>query len=191
MTASTPFPDACDAFADLLVDYSDDELSEEERRIVNGHVAECVGCREHLERLDASREQLLGAVHLAASGGSGQLPEQQRVTTIHRRYWNSVLALATTAAVVLVGCFSTWWFAQRRAAVWVAGTLAVEKPAGVADKLHKLTPGEARWHVAIVEQQARLEASLELLPRDGVYASQREQDEQLLAKFQTLVRDIQ
>jgi hypothetical protein len=47
---------SCDAAAELLVDYSDGELAEAERRSVEAHLVRCPGCRDELRRLERSLE---------------------------------------------------------------------------------------------------------------------------------------
>jgi anti-sigma factor RsiW len=186
----------CENFADRLVDYSDGELAEGERQLVSNHVVSCAGCRAELARLDASRDVLTRAIlfheqrdsirtiSVDHKAGAARIKAGAARIVAKRRF----AAWATVAALGLVCVSGALWFGSKtigkRHAQEVVQAPAVRQP----DLAPKITPREALWHVALIEQQARLQASLDLLPRDGVYAAQRVEDERLLAKFQSMVR---
>lgn len=76
----------CEAIGEELVAYLDDELDEETRRPVAGHVATCLVCRREVERLTAVRRWVteLPAVEPSASFADG--------------LWEKIAAEATPAA---------------------------------------------------------------------------------------------
>jgi hypothetical protein len=196
---------ACDAFADLLVDFSDREIPAEQHPLVASHIASCARCREWLARLDASRDVLASGIQY--DNQSSAVPAVSpafKAAASRATYCHRVQAVLSAAAVLLVLLGAAIWFGK---GTWSQTRIAHHKAVAPArevdvaalptpihsEKPRKITPDDALWHVALVEQQARLQASLDLLPRHGPFADQREQDERLLAKFQTLsrIQDLQ
>ena len=188
----------CENFADRLVDYSDGELAEGERQVVGEHLALCPGCRAELARLDASLLELNHAIQ-------SEDRHERSVRLAERVGPARVLSMPRmagwTAALVCLG--GTVWFSLRMisepsdlANRWVVlrktqAPVVDVFPAPAGTELNvprRVSPQDALWRIAMIEQEARLAAALELLPRDGVYAAQREKDEQLLAKYQAMVR---
>src|SRR5438034_10664220 len=91
-------------YADALVDFSDGDLSVDERRAVAEHVAACAGCRAELTRLDASLERLISGVV------SQPVTSRPRAGTSSRLGW-----VAAVAAAVLLCIGAAWWAGLRRA----------------------------------------------------------------------------
>jgi hypothetical protein len=226
--SAKPFSSApCDAFADLLVDYSDNELNAEGRQLVTTHLAGCTSCRHHLARLNASRDVLAAAidqrqastvrqrastvrqrastvrqqvstVRQQASGGRQPAEINRRQTHIRPFLRTTVLTLAATAAAILLvvsiaprlsrGPLNSHAphhhkpAAQSREPEEAPSPSILQKPSP-----QKLTAEEALWQIAVLEEQARLEASLDLLPSHGPFAAQRAADQRLLAQYQSLV----
>lgn len=95
----------CDAIRPRLVELAYHELTEPERAQVDEHLADCVGCREHLAQLVSTCE-VLGSPEIATPV---RLPvrwlhswarqhEMRRQATIRR----VTLTMAATAAVVMI-----------------------------------------------------------------------------------------
>jgi hypothetical protein len=162
----------CSAYADLLVDLSDGELPLDQQETVRQHVASCPGCQAELGRLDASLVRLTRAIVSPAKVVSR--PSQH----LNRRVG---LALAATSLTCLL---ALCWFA------WRSATNSVAKLPDI--KVHSpplLTPADALRQIALAEQCARLQTSLNLLPDDPTYADQRATNERLLVKFQQAAAD--
>jgi anti-sigma factor RsiW len=170
--------DFCTEYADALVDFSDGELSAEERGLVEQHLVGCPACRAELERLDASLARLVEGVSTEAVSVPGRAAASSRLT------W-----AAAVAATVLLCAGATWWSVQRADHSRLAN--AVQPPAIEIGTAPKLNSRDALWQIALLEQQARLQTSLELLPKDETFEEQRREDERLLAKFQSMARDVQ
>jgi anti-sigma factor RsiW len=175
---------ACPEFADRLVDLSDGELSAAEWEIVETHVATCAACREELSRLDAS---------LAALREGIVAPQPVARCMSDRR--RAALVAAGTAAAILL-------------AIGVASLLKAPT-SGRGDSSpaspNPLTTGQgfvgqsfdhesrelprainaaaALQQIALIEQQARLEMSLALMPDDEWYAESRTANEELLVRL--------
>ena len=95
---------------DLFAGYLDDELSDEERRLVDVHLAACGQCRRDLESLRAAQEALRRALASTASGTSPppgawsrlqpelEAPRPSMIFLFRRRKWR----IAATVLVVLI-----------------------------------------------------------------------------------------
>jgi anti-sigma factor RsiW len=182
---------ACPEFADRLVDYSDRELAAEQRQVVLDHLAKCPGCRAELTRLDASLAALTEAIQVADGNSmESSVRLAQRTGPAADSRMPQWAGLAAVAIVCLIGGWS--WSLTRSGN---APIQQVTQAPVVAEKesAQKLSPQDALWRIAVIEQEARLAASLELLPRGEPYEAQRKKDERLLAKFQSMARseDIQ
>ena len=172
---------ACPEFADRLVDLSDGELPADARGAVARHVATCDGCRAELDRLNSSLTALRSGIVAAQAI---HLPHRQK--------------LART--VVLIGIGST--AAAIALAIGIASLL--NAPAGGRNEASlpnhapapntltsgqgfessgSMTADDALRRIALLEQQARLETSLALMPDDPWYAEQRAANEELLSTF--------
>src|SRR5687767_8287804 len=104
-------PVACDDFADLLVDYSDDELAADQRAFVSTHVAGCAGCRAELARLDASRETLAAAIRFPAQRPLAIAIAKNAPARPTSSQWAGWAAAATVVLGALGG--SLWFGAQK------------------------------------------------------------------------------
>ena len=172
---------ACPEYADRLVDLSDGELPAAALGAVAAHVATCDGCRAELGRLNSSLTALRGGIVAAQTI---QLPHQRQLAR----------------NVVLIGIGST--AAAIALAIGIASLL--KAPAGGrndaslpnhAPAPNTLTTGQgfesggsmtaddAFRRIALLEQQARLETLLALMPDDPWYADQRAANEELLSTF--------
>jgi len=159
---------ACVAFSDLLVDLSDGELPQDLQHEVHQHVAACPGCRAELSRLDASLARLAGGIATAP-----MVAASRRSRATNRRF---VLAVAATSLICIFGySWNVWHLTPNPVA-----TLPAARPLPQA----LLSPAEALRQIALIEQHARLQTSLDLLPTDPAYADQRATNERLLVKFQ-------
>ena len=171
---------ACPAYADLLVDFSDGDMTEQERRPVAAHVASCAGCRAELKRLDASLERLKRSWHGA-----------EPVTRAGRRAhdWRAPAAAALASLACLAGLsWVVWQLATSDAAPAVARVAAAPHPPPAAR-----VPGppqeEVFRRIALIEQQARLQTSLDLMPHEAWFSQQRATNEKLLVIFKAAADD--
>ncbi|HUE74524.1 MAG TPA: zf-HC2 domain-containing protein [Pirellulaceae bacterium] len=171
---------ACAEYADRLVDLSDGELPDDERQLVELHAAKCVGCRSELARLDAS------LAVLRTTGCQPVQPILQSSAGLRRTiYYSAALSLV----LLLAAGF---------AAISFFGNDDAPKTARVAPQQDTVRPAndpqsalldEATilHQIALIEQQARLQASLDLMPKDPWFAEQRAASEELLARFKAAV----
>ena len=190
----------CESFADLLVDYSDSELAADRRQLVEDHIASCAACRRQLARLNASRELLRTAIRVPqATGGHAaycisprnRFSPRKCISPTTRISRQTAVTLLAAAAATLLAVIGTAWFGateQINSRKTARLSTAHARASDAADAAPKISPDEALWHITLVEQQARLQASLDLLPRHGPFAAQREQDRRLLAEFQSLTQ---
>jgi anti-sigma factor RsiW len=172
---------ACAEFADRLVDLSDGELPDGERQLVEAHVVACTGCRAELARLDASLTVLRGAVVLR---GAGLQPAVHGTRSVPTTYYAAALSLV----LLLAAGFAALRF-------W--GNDDAPEMASVSQEPHQARPAlnppvaldeaAALHQIALIEQQARIQASLDLLPKDPWFAEQRAANEDLLAQFTAAV----
>jgi anti-sigma factor RsiW len=170
---------ACDTFADLLVDLSDGELTPQERQPILDHVAVCERCRTHLARLSASRELLTAAITPATSRvGQARQSEPRPTRSTSRQQF------ALAIALLLFLALSTAWLTTIKSPP-PALTAQPTPPASAAPP--KLTKSQALWQITLLEQQARLQTSLDFLPDSPAFADQRQKNEQLLIHYKSLL----
>jgi anti-sigma factor RsiW len=167
---------ACPEFSDRLVDYSDGELAGDERSAIATHITICADCRAMLARLDSSRDQLLNGI-------SFRQPDLRRRTAIALDRWLRWAAIAAVIGLMLVT--SLWVMRPRSFVPQLTKVDSLPAPVAIIAAA-KLTPPEALWQIAVVEQHARLQASLDLWPNDDSYNEQRQRDRRLMATFQSL-----
>jgi len=168
---------ACPEYADALVDLSDGELVGAERGLIEQHLAVCPACRAELARLDASLGRLKSGI------STQRVQVQSRTAASSRLGW-----VAAVAAGVLLCLGAAWWSCFGRPDSNMAK--AVQSPDVEADAAQKINSDDALWQIALLEQQARLQTSLEMLPKYETFDEQRKKDERLLAKFQAMTRDV-
>jgi len=159
----------CAAYSDWLVDLSDGELPDDLREQVTAHVAQCDACRMDLARLDQSLARLTtGLSPLDCSlrpGSAGASPSGH----LDRRI----------AAVLAIGLVCL-----------LALTFALSRANRLPDSQPQATPvisqAEALRRIALLEQQARLQASLDLMPSAEWYDEQRAGNQRLLDRLKAI-----
>ncbi len=178
---------ACAEYAERLVDLSDGELPAGERAIVEAHVAQCEGCRAELRWLDASLAALRGGI-------------VQRQTVLGRHSARSVRAMAVVAAgtaAAIVLAIGIPWYVKGPTSGWGGSTdpavfRNVRPPSGISPPntattgrgyVVRLTAEHALRRIALLEQEARLETSLALMPDDPWFADQRAANPRLLTTY--------
>ena len=169
--------EACPEYADALVDFSDGELFGEKRREIEEHLAACPACRAELRQLDASLGQLKSGISTVT------VRIQEHAGMSSRLGWTAAIA-----ASLLLCLAAAWWIGLRRPDSNLAK--AVPPPAVETDSAPRMNSRDALWQIALFEQEARLQTSLEMLPKDETFDDQRKEDERLLAKFQAMTRDV-
>jgi anti-sigma factor RsiW len=163
-------PKPCDSYADLLVDLSDGDLAPSDRQTIENHLASCPACRAHLARLDASLARLKSSIATTPSVMLSLQRAPARRLFAHRSFaW----ATATVATIVL--CLAAAWRLPSHSSI----DLPVASPAPPT----KITQRDALWHIALVEQQARLQTSLDLMPTDEWYGQQRAENEHIVERI--------
>jgi hypothetical protein len=170
-------PSPCGEFADLLVDLSDGELSADQRPAVEAHIASCPACRAELRRLDASLARLRGGIVATPR----DFVERQPI----RRF--SPRTKTAFAAGVGLACLL--------GIAWVGRVFTLSNPKGMQIRPPPpsrppaivLSQSDALRQIALIEQQARLQTSLDLMPNEPWYADQRAENEQLVAKLKSAV----
>jgi anti-sigma factor RsiW len=175
---------ACAEYADRLVDLSDGDLPDGERQSVESHLATCAGCRAELARLDASLSVLRRTGFQPVPDGT---PTHFVGAPVRATYYAAALSLL----VLLAAGFAAVYFARNRTpetAQATPGHDAVRPPkdAGPIEPSSQpavLDEAAALRQIALIEQQARLQASLDLMPMDPWFAEQRAANEELLATF--------
>jgi hypothetical protein len=171
---------ACAAWTEQLVDYSDGELPLDQQQAVQVHVAQCDGCRAELARLDASLRRL--------TAGICEVPTPSRVRLSARGPSGLHWSLAAAAAAILLTVTSlVAWNLNRPALIVHAPPTPHQKTPPAAAPL---SPEAALRHIALVEQQARLQTSLDLMPHESWYAEQRAENQRLLTRFQEATLSI-
>ena len=168
-------PKPCGAFADRLVDLSDGELPADQRPVVEGHLASCAACRAELRRLDASLARLRGGIVLDRP----DLVERQPI----RRF--SLRTKTALAAGVGLTCLL--------GVAWIGRVSTPSNPNELQSRPSPpsqppsivLSQTDALRQIALIEQQARLQTSLDLMPNEPWYADQRAENEQLVAKLKS------
>ena len=178
----------CSQVEGLLVDYSDGELEAELTTRVEAHVERCTECQSRLARLDTSLS-LASEVwqQSARSIGDVHVTPGQRDRRNARR---AVLALASLAAVLLIGLFA-WQSATQK------DTPLADKPESQQETPEPIladTNNEDTSHTEVetseqdllavidrMERRARLQVSLELLEQTPSLHSYAEEAKQYLA----------
>ena len=168
-------PSVCPEFVDRLVDLSDGELSVDERLTVSTHVAVCSGCRMGLAQLDSSRDRLLNGI-------SSKRVELPRAPLVSGR---SLKWASRAAAIGLIFVTTLWVVRLRTFSPKLTGVAPSPAPVETI-AVPKLSHHDALWQIALVEQQARLQTSLDLWPKDESYDEQRDRNRRLMATFQSL-----
>jgi hypothetical protein len=180
---------ACAEYADRLVDLSDGELADDERQMVEFHLGSCAGCQAELARLNAS---------LAVLRRTGFQPVRDGTPTnfVGAPVPATYYAAAALSLIVLCSVFAAIYFARYR----VPETARATSKQDAAPRPNDAGPGEAPsqpafldeatalHQIALIEQQARLQASLDLMPKDPWFAEQRAANEELLARFKAATR---
>ena len=176
---------ACPEYIDRLVDLSDGELTAGDRAAVEEHLASCAGCRAELRRLDASLAELRHAIVPAASPASGARRGTKYPTALIAA---GALAAAIALVIGIAAALKVQTGASRDSVVDSDNSSPNPGPSdilvpGIPDPAAPISRGDALWHIALLEQQARLEMSLALLPEGDLFAEERAANEQLLASF--------
>ncbi len=186
---------ACPDYADRLVDLSDGELPSGAHADVAAHVANCGACRAELGRLNASLTALQRGIVAAPV-----IPRPRA-----RRLARNVVLIGvggTAAAIVLAVSIAALLKAPASGrgdgpSTASAGNLRSEPSVPAPNTLttgqgfegqgvesgDTLTAEDALRQIALLEQQARLETSLALMPDDPWFADRRAANEALLATF--------
>jgi hypothetical protein len=207
----------CSEFADRLVDLSDGELSPAEAAIVREHCEECLACRLTLVRLDRSLAVLADALvtnmpdtnrPVADRLAESSIVQPVSCSTASRRGWTSAFA-AGAAALVLAAMWLSRDPADSRPEEGSPPRVAQSSPHDadavqqpirptespdrdnpVRNSRERETPERIARRLALIEQVARLEASLAMTPDDPWFASQRTANERLLAGFRQAVEEL-
>jgi len=162
----------------LLVDLSDGELTGDKRGAVIAHVAACDACRSELARLDASLNQLKScltqSVAIAPTVSSAR----------PRSGWH---LQATGLAALLVAAVSVWLASRPNIPPSVAGLPQAIPDSPAVATAPVISQAHALRRIALLEQQARLQTSLDLMPQAAWYDQQRADNEKLLDGFKAAV----
>lgn len=181
---------ACAEFADRLVDLSDGELPACERQLLESHVASCAACRMELARLDSSLSALRNAVTVRTTNVE-KVPARIRMAPV--AYCAAgVLSLAALVALCWGTFFRFTWQNGPPETAHVPQQPVEATPSHgptTADLASTPTLDEAAMfrRIALLEQQARIQASLDLMPKDPWFAEQRAANEALLASFKDTI----
>jgi len=174
---------ACPAFSDRLVDLSDGDLPASERQAVELHLADCPGCRAELVRLNHSLARLQGAVGQPATVALAQRGRSPAAWPVATAVGLGAVGLST-AAVLLIGIATFWQPRGQPAGQSSPIARPTQSPAATAVvSAPKMSEREALWQITLNEQQARLQTSLELLPRDDWNSDQRRETEWIVDKL--------
>jgi len=162
----------CGEFADWLVDLSDGELPADERPAVESHLTSCAACRAELQRLDASLARLRSGIVM----DHPVLVERQPIRRV------SPQTKAILAAGVGLACLL--------GVAWIGQTFTPSNPNELPTRPSPppaivLSQTDALRQIALIEEQARLQTSLDLMPNEPWYAEQRAENEQLVLKFRS------
>ena len=144
---------SCDAIADLLVDYSDGDLTEAERQRVAAHLAECSRCRSDLRLLVRSLE-----VAQRCWQESADAPKQRAAATIGRRVFGGVAAAA--CVLLLAVAFGPWLASRDKPRSERAAPGPRPRPAAPATPPNEV---DVEAIIAREVQSARLAVSVEFL----------------------------
>ena len=183
---------ACAEYADRLVDLSDRELADGERQMVEFHLGSCAGCQAELARLNASLAVLRRTGFQSVRNGTRTHFVGAPVPATY------YAAAAALSLIVLCSVFAAIYFARYR----VPETARATPKQDAAPRPNDAGPGEtpsqpalldevtALHRIALIEQQARLQASLDLMPKDPWFAEQRAANEELLAHIKAATAAI-
>jgi anti-sigma factor RsiW len=163
----------------LLVDFSDGELPDEQRNEVAAHVGHCAACADELARLDQSLACLVNGVAItegpvcAASGASPS-----------RRLRPEIALTAISLACLLAVAFAVWR-ANRPGPAPIVANVPVASPQEVPTPkaAPAISQADALRRIALLEQQARLQTSLDLMPAGPWYDELRASNQRLLDGF--------
>ena len=178
---------ACPEFADRLVDLSDGDLSAAEWEMVEAHVATCAACRAELSRLDASLAALQEGIVAPQSVG-------RRISGRRRA---ALVAAGTAAAILLALGVANLVRSppeRGRESLAGAGSPMIENrvpPKTEGPLASPMSSEAALQQIALIEQQARLEMSLALMPDDEWYAESRTANEELLVRLREAAATLQ
>lgn len=161
---------SCPAYADWLVDLSDGELPDDLRETVAAHASQCDACRAELARLDQSLAQLKTSLlpvdrslRLSSAGASPS-----------RRFSPRVAAALGIGLTCLLAVTLVLWHGARTTTTAPQSTPVISQ----ADALRR---------IALIEEQARLQASLELMPTADWYDEQRAGNQRLLDRLKAAI----
>jgi len=106
----------CDPFISLIVRAADDGLSEEEKRQLDAHVANCAGCREALaDQRDVHLQLSSAEEEFAPPGFEAAVMNALRADSPWAERWNwrvwtwSLAPIAAVFALLAVGVVRTAW----------------------------------------------------------------------------------
>jgi hypothetical protein len=171
---------ACAAYADQLVDLSDGELPDEQRDEIAAHVAHCPACAEELARLDQSLACLVNGVAIP----EGPVCAASAAISPSRRLRPQIALTAISLAFLLAIAFAVW-FARRPGPAPIVANVPTASPqeAPMPKAAPAISPADAFRRIALLEQQARLQTSLDLMPDGPWYDEQRASNQRLLEGF--------
>jgi anti-sigma factor RsiW len=101
---------ACNIIAEMLVDFSDGELSVADRQRVESHLPGCPACRREVERLGRSLELARSVWAETAEASRSMVERPLRAPPLRQYRFRMAAILAASAAVFFVG-LGTWWLA--------------------------------------------------------------------------------
>jgi len=173
--------ESCDQIAELLVPYSDGELSIDDCRRVEAHLAACTDCRRELGLLGRSLELARSIWQESAAAVSPRHP----VTPSTRRLL--IPAAVSAAAVLLVA--ATWLLWPSHQDHQSARNDRKEPPAAVQQPKADSAPSQPELSDAEIEEmiaregrKARLQASIAILATEPSLKEYKERAERYLAE---------
>ena len=134
----------CSHIEDLLSRYVEDDVSEEERGIVDSHVAACSACAESLADYQRLEGLLVARSELRPPPRDVRLAVLDRVGMARRPWWAVIWPLPAPAAAsaVFVTLGIVMLVFRDAVAKWVDGALPREgSAAGFGDLLHSMGQG--------------------------------------------------
>lgn len=170
----------CHSIADLLVPYSDGELSEADADRVAAHLRACGSCREQLQRLDQSLALAQSIWQEAASEATA--PRAQVARPRRPRF---AVALAPAACLLLLAVAAGYWLVNRDRPG--PNTVHVTPPAVEETPIEQTEIAvqeieDIRRMIAREGRIARLAASAEILAAQPGLEKYKEQAERYLAE---------
>jgi hypothetical protein len=185
--------ESCPQIADLLVPYCDGELSADDRRRVEAHLAACPECRSEIGVLGRSLELAQSIWQESAAALSSphpftpSSPHPVIASPRHRRLIPAALAGVAAAALVAVG---TWlaWRPER-------GNQLTQQTAVTPSPRHPVAPSpphpviaaapeeiDVEEYIAREGRKARLQASIAILATEPSLKEYKERAERYLAE---------